>query len=306
MVWQKLFPSQGGGGVRRWIRIRQDLYNNYMNQSSTSSTTKIQKSSSSDAMEHFRNIPMKPLTIVDFRNFDDAADARAVDFGATKGGWRVSDDETIGGYSRGKLELIENANTDDAKNVDDDKQEQQQHEYVKQPFVRWTGNIDTRIGPKSRAKRSGFCAIRCPEFPFGIPLGSRYNALEINCRTDGRIYTVNLKASSYFPDDLYQALITVDPMEVQNQEQQNDTTSEFLTLVLPFTDFALTSGGLVRATQRELDGAIKLDHLGFALMDGLDGPFQFDLARIRAVNYRDGMIIGDDDDNNDGNANNEE
>lgn len=223
-------------------------------------------------------------------------------FGPTKGGWRLSDDEVIGGYSRGSLSLIEpkpnNLYHSDDQSDDESfsneneiqNQQQQQQTNGEQPFIRWNGNIDTRIGPSSRAKRSGFCALRCPEFPFGIPLGSKYNALEINCRTDGRVYTVNLKVSSYFPDDLYQALITVD----EEQTQMNNK-SEFLTLVLPFSDFVLTSGGLMRENQRYLDGGVHLEHLGFTIMDGKDEPFSFDLARIRSVNYLDGVIVGDDE-----------
>lgn len=248
-------------------------------------------------MESYRHKYMRPLTIFDFKRLDDAADARAVDFGPTTGGWRVSDDEVIKGYSRGTLDLVDGTNDDsddgggdggsDGTHVGSDDGDTIQEQ---QPFMRWTGNIDTTIGPESRAKRSGFCAIRCPEFPFGVPISSRYNALEINCRTDGRVYTVNLKVSSYFPDDLYQALITVDGSD----SDRDSDNSEFLTLVLPFTDFVLTSNGLVRQTQRKLDGRIKMEHLGFTLMDGKDGPFKFDLARIRAVNYYHGSIIGDD------------
>ena len=76
--------------------------------------------------------------------------------------------------------------------------------------------------------------------------------------------------SSYFPDDLYQALITVDE-ECQRKQKEND---EFLTLVLPFKDFVLTSAGLVRDSQRILDGGIKIESLGITIMDGKGGSFQ--------------------------------
>lgn len=287
MIWRSLFPKNGGGGLRRWSRVRQELFeNSYINPKATK-----KEASDSSAMESFRHNPIQPLTIIDFKHPDDAADARSVDFGPTKGGWRLSDDEVIGGYSRGSLELVDFA--DNMNDDDDDSQKAgtNNDSLNGRPFIRWTGNVDTRIGPTSRAKRSGFCALRCPEFPFGIPLGGKYNALELNCRTDGRIYTVNLKVSSYFPDDLYQALITVDK-ETQKEHTKN---KEFLTLVLPFQDFVLTSAGLVTESQRALDGGIKLESLGITIMDGEDGPFQFDLTRIRAVNYFDGMILGDDD-----------
>ena len=284
MIWRSLFPRQGGGGLKRWSRVRQQLFENtYLHPKATR-----QEESDSAAMETFRHNPVKPLTIIDFQNPDDAADARFVDFGSTKGGWRLSDDEVIGGYSRGALDCVDFHDVD--QNDDGDNSVNTRNN-VRRPFIRWTGNVDTRIGPTSRAKRSGFCALRCPEFPFGIPLGSNYNALELNCRTDGRLYTVNLKVNSYFPDDLYQALITVDE-ESQRELTKNE---EFLTLVLPFKDFVLTSAGLVRDSQRSLDGGIQMESLGITIMDGADGPFQFDLARIRAVNYYDGVILGDED-----------
>ncbi len=79
-----------------------------------------------------------------------------------------------------------------------------------------------------------------------------------------------------------------------------DPEKDFVSVVLPFTDFILTSHGRVKHYQRTLDGMIQLKHLGLTLMDQKDGPFQFDLARIRLVNYRDGEIIrdGEDDDAN--------
>lgn len=279
------------------MRIRKDWMQRYMNptsilspqeegstastsKSTSTTTTAAAAATTSQAMEDYSHKYMKPLSIFDFRRKDDVADARVVDFGSTKGGWRLSDDEVIGGYSRGSLSFVPTTPTGTGIGPK-----------CKSPFVRWSGNTDTRIGPKSRAKRSGFCALRCPEFPFGVPL-SRYNALELNCRTDGRIYTVNLKVSSYFPDDLYQALITVDPST--SNSTNGDGGCEFLKLILPFNDFILTSGGLERESQRYLDGGVHLEHLGLTIMDGKDGPFQFDLARVRAVNYLDGVIVGDE------------
>mmetsp|Transcript_25369 Transcript_25369/g.54891 ORF Transcript_25369/g.54891 Transcript_25369/m.54891 type:complete len:343 (-) Transcript_25369:4-1032(-) len=332
MIWRKLFPTQGGGALRRWAAARKDLLENNMDK------------------EVLYNVP---LTLFDFQRENDAADAAVPAHGPQKGGWRVSDDEVIGGFSRGSMKLIRsvedyrrhmklepfhvdggggNGDGNGDGNVKEREQQQRQDENNQQqrnggtrfqpgdespsvldeieeeretmaarqespfvPFIRWEGSIDTTVGETSKATRSGFCAIRSPEFPFnGINLKNSYNALEITCRSDGRAYTVNLKISSYFPDDLYQGFITVPPTHEKGSDDICPMTGgDFVTMVLPFKGFVLTSMGRMREVQRELDGAIKIENLGLTLMDGKDGDFQFDLARIRAVNYFDGVILGE-------------
>jgi hypothetical protein len=266
------------------MKVRKDIFEMHI--------TKKSQTKNSDAMKSFERVHYPPLTIFDFTRKDDAADANLIHHGPTKGGWRYSDDEVIGGYSRGTLQLISKEQSNDNHGDGDDHDHDATNTNDNIPYLHWEGTIDTTIGPKSRAQRSGFCAIRCPEFPFGgVPIGFRYNALEIICRTDGRIYTVNLKVGSYFEDDLYQGVIKIDPT--------SEVDNEFVTLVLPFRDFVLTSSGLIREQQRDLDGAIQLEHFGLTLMDGVDGPFQFDLARVRAVNYMNGEILGESNDDAD-------
>ena len=340
MIFKKIFPEHGGGALRRWMLFQGEIM-------------------SLIRSDGRREQLMKgPITLFDFQRKDDAADASSVSFGATKGGWRISDDEVIGGYSRGTMKLLipsksppspitadyhhhttdttttSNSSIGSSKEEDlETKLEEEKELYdmrfykkrnnnpMKQqttmtqqhsthvPFIRWSGTIDTRIGEKSRAKRSGFCAIRSPQFPFfGANLRNLYNALEFTIRSDGRIYTLNVKVSSYFPDDLYQGLITIPPTTIttatnhdkNSQPQKNKTPhdADFVKIVIPFRDLLLTSSGVVRETQRVLDGNIKIEHIGFTLMDEKDGDFQFDLARIRAVNYFDGKIIQHADETN--------
>jgi len=210
-------------------------------------------------------------------------------------GWRIGSDEVIGGFSvcschfihgSGDLQKIQKLQEFDLSHLDSPNKPNFT------PFIRWMGTIDTRIGERSRATRSGYCAIQSPSFAFdGAPLQNMYNALEINCRTDGRLYTLNLKVASYFPDELYQGHISIPPMKMKESDLSDG--GEFSTLVIPFRELILTAGGRLRDTQRQLDGAIRVEHLGFILMDGNDGDFQFDLARIRAVNLIDGKIVGD-------------
>ena len=285
MIWKRLFPPEGGGAVRRWIKVNKQLF---------------QKSTDAD------HILKGPITLFDFSNPDDAADAIKASTGPTKGGWRVSDDEVIGGFSRGNMTLIATSRDfqsykrgeellylsegDDAMSKTDDETN------AFTPFIRWNGTLDTNIGETSKVQRSGFVAIRAPQFPFsGVNLSARYNALEFTCRTDGRMYTVCLTVSSYLPDDMYQGVIDAEPTHQPGSFINKETGGKFSRVILPFRSFALTSAGREREMQRRLDGGVRLETIGITLMDGVDGDFQFDLARIRAVNYYDGLILGEDD-----------
>ena len=236
-----------------------------------------------------------------------------IDEGSKKGGWRISDDSTIGGYSKAKFQLVRTP--DDYKRItngqdpvslldliengqeipkidydDDDGGDDDDDRFV--PFVRWNGKIDTRVDENSDVQRSGFCAIRSPEFPFGgADLGGRYNGLEITCRSDGRPYSFNLKVDTFIPDDVFQCFINIPPTIDPNSVVCPDTGGKFDRVVLLFQHFIVTAGGRMRATQRELDNSVRIQSIGFTLMDGVDGEFQFDLARIRAVNYDERGVI---------------
>lgn len=135
MIWKKVFPSQGGGALRRWIRVNKAL---------------LEKARDSE------HILKGPITLFDFAHRDDAADVADFHTGTSKGGWRMSDDEVIGGFSRGKMAVIANAEdfqrykrgdrevplypSSDETLVNDDFT----------PFIRWNGTIDTSIGETSK------------------------------------------------------------------------------------------------------------------------------------------------------------
>lgn len=272
-----------------------------------------------------------PLSLWDFRFPEDAQTIGNDKDPAGK--WRLLDDSVIGGYSTANVHLIQSPQqlqrfqsgkesdstevvsepttvdsiniVDDAVATDDDtKDGSLKPSFV--PFVRWQGTLDTRVNKERREKqniqRSGFCSIVSPEFPV-MDLGGRYNGLEIMCRTDGRPYSFNLKVESYIPDDLYQCFINVPATPSLRQAENGDddadnyysTEESFDRVVLLFQHFVVTAGGKMRATQRELDNRIKIQSIGLTLMDGVDGPFCFDLARIRAVNYDASGVIGEVD-----------
>ena len=312
MIWRSFLPSatsQGGGKFRRWARFQKAMTKKKWLE-----------------IDRERN---GPITLFDFALASDAVDAALVDETSKKGGWRISDDSVMGGFSKATFQLIQTSQDykkymsgktidvpleelqikmeeeakqdeeedpfeEDAAGIKDDEtpeHESDVSEFV--PFVRWKGTIDTRIPPGTDIQRSGFCAIRSPEFPFGgADLGGRYNGLEIMCRSDGRYYSLLLNVETMIPDDVYQCFINIPPTIPKEEYICPETGGKFDKVVLLFQHFIVTSGGRMRATQRELDNAVRIESIGLTLMDGIDGDFEFDLARIRAINYDDTGIIG--------------
>ena len=78
----------------------------------------------------------------------------------------------------------------------------------------------------------------------------------------------------------------------ENIVDVDDEKRPFETFVLLFENLQQTAYGRPREIQRELTGGIKINSIGFAIMDGVDGPFELDVARVRAVNILDdGLTI---------------
>jgi len=293
MVFRWFLPKNGGGQVRRYLRFRKTVLNRILQQND--------------------RYPCPPITLFDFAHPDDAIDAERVQV-RDRDAWRLSDDRVIGGFSESVAKLIRSdeqyqryvsggeeieevvdvdltaeSETDGDREISSPDEANHQNTTNFTPFLRWTGNLDTTIGLRSTAQRSGFAALRSPVFPMdGANLQGLYNALEIVCRCDGRLYTVNLKVASSIPDDLYQGHIRASSVVL---DARGHISGDFETLVLPFGDFRLTSMGREREVYRELDDNICIESIGVALMDGKDGHFQFDLARIRAVNLYEGYVF---------------
>ena len=341
MVYRYFFPKGGGGFVRR--------YKNFQKQMLT------------HMWETPNAYPFAPVTLFDFNRTDDAADILPRQNQNTtrqRDAWRLSDDRVIGGYSDSSAHLIrppllevetesiapdeeptdapeneqesnyenvETEETDEEDSSEDSSFETQEAVLpVKRPFLRWYGHLDTTIGLESKARRSGFVALRSPPFSFGgANLQGAYTALEITCRSDGRVYTINLQVDTALPENIYQGHIDVPATEHGQWDR----------LYLPFSEFGLMgiAGGQYKqqfATGKEttefledeerrlarnyrqehfhrkrsvrdqvlgiadvdelmprLDNQIRIESIGFTLMDGQNGPFHFDLASIRAVNF---------------------
>ena len=259
--------------MRRWLRLQKDLFQKFRDD------------------EH----PLKgPVTLFDFTDFHDAADAKRPSPDSVHR-WRYSDDTVIGGFSRATLNLIQSKA--DLESVERGESPLNDGEDVDPdffPFIRWKGTIDTRVGEKApkRVAKSGFCSIKSPVYPFsGAVLSAKYNTLELTVRTDGRQYWVNLHPDSTIPEDLFQIALTLPPAE------PDDPTGEvpFQRVLLPFTKFLNTCNGRLREMPRRLDNGVDIKSIGFTLMDGLEGDFEFDLASVRAVNFHDGCILGEED-----------
>jgi Complex I intermediate-associated protein 30 (CIA30) len=297
MLYRYFLPAHGGGWLRRYWQYRLQIV--------------ALEWRTSDGQ------PLPPLTILDFARPVDSADASNVSTKNTDG-WRVSDDRVIGGFSASSATLLRTQHewtkhlggiqrpTESVEGSNEDSLDE--GETFPVPFLRWYGHVDTTVGLASKAQRSGFCALRSPEFSFdGANLRGLYNSLEIQCResssvsngnkqdddTDifNRMYTVNLKVASSMPEDIYQGQLSFDRSAQSSTTGIENHDSGFQTFVLPFDDFHLTARGRDREFSRQLDDNVKIESIGFVLMDGINGSFQLDLARIRAVNrLEDGSV----------------
>mmetsp|Transcript_26867 Transcript_26867/g.73878 ORF Transcript_26867/g.73878 Transcript_26867/m.73878 type:complete len:315 (-) Transcript_26867:1327-2271(-) len=311
MILKQIFSRDGGNQMKRWIRFQQ-----VMNKKRWFEPDREKNG---------------PITLFDFSTTLDAADAASTEESTNnRSVWRTTDDSIIGGYSRAKLQLVRTSedlkrirlgqepipmslwvenriiedNSDEIKtNAMEGEQDEDQNadevgnqgggENCFVPFVRWTGTIDTRVNKEKKVQKSGFCSILSPEFPMGgVDLDGRYNGIEIMCRSDGRPYSLNLKIESFIEDDLFQCFINVPPTITPGTQICHETGGKFDRLVFLFQHFVATAGGRLRATQRKLDNAVKIQSIGITLMDGVDGDFVLDLSRIRAVNYDENGVIG--------------
>jgi hypothetical protein len=323
MLYRMFFPTGGGGWFRRYTNFQQQLMKQLW-----------------DTPDVY---PLGPLTLFDFGRSDDAADVlttgKSYSRARQQDAWRLSDDRVIGGYSESLAHLLrpsdaETEEDDDTVSSEDgasdtvlaaeNESAEENNEILlpsaARPHLRWYGEIDTAVGLESTVQRSGFAALRSPLFAMGgANLKGAYTALEVTCRSDGRVYTINLQVSTSLPSDLFQGQIDVPA----------SSDGKWDRLYLPFSEFGFLSpsdrsfsnrkqanSNLIqqeekkdprsrrrRSVQRHslevggtednvarLDDKICIESIGFTLMDGQDGPFGFDLAQIRAVNFNEDSV----------------
>jgi hypothetical protein len=166
-------PKDGGGQISRWLRFKKEMVRRRWKY-----------------IHDFR--PLPPISLFDFRDPDDAADALAMRR-ERQDAWKVADDRVIGGLSEAQASFIrtpteyrrylnafkrgEPISREDGDVIDEDEAAEAS-EGKKQgwlPFIRFSGTIDTTIGLRSDVQRSGYAAIRSPSFPYnGADLETLY------------------------------------------------------------------------------------------------------------------------------------
>ena len=143
-------------------------------------------------------------------------------------------------------------------------------------FLRFAGNLSTELPASGNVVKSGYALARSKLLQPSL-FGSTYhdvgdlnNALEVVCRGDGRTYVLNVRTDGLGPEDMFQAAIYTRGGPLWQRAR------------VPFSDFLLTTMGYVQNEQVVLNPQ-KILTVGFLLSDGRDGPFQFDLKSITAV-----------------------
>ena len=119
-----LLPTEGGGSLRRFLRVRQRLLRDKWHDSR----------------------PLRgPVPLLDMRDPDDVSDLRHSLIGRRSWpfrGWRSSNDGVIGGYSTSEMAFVDG-------NDDDDELSR-----GAPPYLRWSRNINTTINTSSHLARN--------------------------------------------------------------------------------------------------------------------------------------------------------
>jgi hypothetical protein len=88
----------------------------------------------------------------------------------------------------------------------------------------------------------------------------------------------------FIPDNVYCCLINIPPTIPPDNLNHPENGRCFDKVVHLFQDFIVTAKGCMKAMQQKLDNCVKLESIGFTLMDSINGYFKFNCAQIWAVN----------------------
>ena len=126
--------------------------------------------------------------------------------------WVVSSDEVVDGHSRCTLTVRNDS------------------------VAVFEGEV--KLNPQGQTAERGYCAIRA-SIPRLLSDLSDYEGFGLRLRTDANVYAVNVKAQSFFPDDLYQGFV-------------RSSVDGFVDVELPFEKLLLTSYGFQKMVNRPL------------------------------------------------------
>ncbi|KAB5547169.1 putative complex I protein [Coniochaeta sp. 2T2.1] len=181
---------------------------------------------------------------------------------------RVMSDADIGGFSTASLDWIP-AETPEAPSS-------AQSTPTGKGYVRFHGNISTKLPDRPDVNRTGYAAFRTNDrgpTVFGRSLWNidPYQYLAMRVKSDGRSYLVNVQTESVVPTDLHQHRLFA------------KRPGEWETVLIRWNDFVRTNHGFVTEPQTEILRS-KVRTIGVGLTDRVPGPFELCIESIWATN----------------------
>lgn len=134
----------------------------------------------------------------------------------------------------------------------------------------FSGVVDfvDQSGSAEATARGGFAAFRT-KADERVRNFSAFDGLELRVKTDGRVYTLNVKCADYPADALWQCKIVTLP-------------NKWVTIGIPFRDLVLTRRGRIEPERTPVSSEA-IAGVGILLADGKNGPFKFEVQWARAV-----------------------
>lgn len=206
------------------------------------------------------NRPDKPYPLIQFNNADAIDECK------------IMSDADMGGFSKASLTWQPQSGTEPA-------------------HARFRGSISTELPPnRPEIQRSGYVGWRTRDksrtlFGKGLWDIDPYSYLALKIKSDGRRYHINIQTESIVPTDIHQHRL------------YTQSSGEWETVVVSFTEFVRTNYGMVVEPQKEMMRQ-RVRSVGIGLIDRVTGPFDISIAEIYATNDSGGRKVPrrDDDD----------